>query len=110
MLALGSSEASAQTQFRVHVLIANKADYHPDFLNPWAIPHDRRNLITKPGLFTPFNIQMLTLGGQSSLFVPYIKTRPLDDRRWVLERAEEGSGPGKGRFAQLDFNGNLIQR
>ena len=80
------------------------------FLNPWALPRDKRNLITKPGLFTPFNIQTLTLGSQSSLFVPYIKTKPLDDHRWVLERAEEDSGAGKGRLAQFDFNGNLIAR
>jgi uncharacterized protein (TIGR03118 family) len=80
------------------------------FLNPWAIPRDRRNLTSKPGLFTPFNVQMLALNDQSSLFVPYIKTKPLDDHPWVLERAEEDSGPGKGRLAQFDFNGNLIAR
>lgn len=80
------------------------------FLNPWAIPSERRNLITKPGLFTPFNIQTLTVAGKSSLFVEYVKSKPLDDHPWVIEPAEEDSGPGKGRLAQFDFNGNLIAR
>lgn len=80
------------------------------FLNPWSIPKYRKNLITKPGLFTPFNIQMLTLGGKSSLFVEYIKSKPLDDHPWVVEPAEEDAGPGKGRLAEFDFEGNLIAR
>jgi uncharacterized protein (TIGR03118 family) len=80
------------------------------FLNPWAIPRDGKNLITKPGLLTPFNIQTIELNGQSSLFVPYIHTKAQDDRRWVLERAEEDAGPGKGRLAEFDFNGQLRAR
>jgi uncharacterized protein (TIGR03118 family) len=80
------------------------------FLNPWAIPSERRNLTTQPGVFTPFNIQSLTLGRKSSLFVAYIKSKPLDDHPWVIEPAEEDAGPTKGRLAQFDFQGNLTAR
>jgi uncharacterized protein (TIGR03118 family) len=79
------------------------------FLNPWAKGANKRNLTRNPGLFTPFNIQTLTVGESPSLFVPYAKTQRAAKSRFLLA-GEEDAGKGKGRLAQFDFQGNLIAK
>lgn len=62
----------------------------------------------KVGDLVPFNIQTVTYGSKTSVFVAYVNTSEDPDHPGQLLPAEESSGRGRGRLVEYSADGQLI--
>lgn len=62
----------------------------------------------KVGDLVPFNVQTLSYGGKSSVFVAYVNTSEDPDNKGQLLPAEESSGRGRGRLVEYTVAGDLV--
>ncbi len=78
---------------------------------------DNKNGKVDAGEYAPFNIQQLTLGGDSHIFVTYAKTQACPKAEIKAKACKEGelfvgeedtSKAGYGRLAEFDEDGKLI--
>ena len=62
----------------------------------------------KVGDLVPFNVQTITYGSTTSVFVAYVNTSEDPDNPGQLLPAEESSGRGRGRLVEYSPQGQLI--
>lgn len=62
----------------------------------------------KVGDLVPFNVQTISYGGKSSVFVAYVNTSEDPDNPGQLLPAEESSGRGRGRLVEYTPAGQLV--
>lgn len=74
------------------------------FANPFASSCD-----AQPGDYVPFNVQVLGNPGTESVFVTYAKSQEDPATPGQFLAGEEEAGPGLGRLAEFDLEGNLIR-